>query len=237
MKTKVVVLIGVISTLAGVIYLFNGIQGSSIKNEPEVQRNGSENSTATSKMLVVVAFGDSLTAGYGVLLKESYPSLLEESLQKSYPNLRVINMGVSGETTTAGLDRVNFVIAQKPDVVLLGLGANDMLRTSSPAIAKENLRKMLLQFKEAEIPVVLLGMKSVASNGQAYQKEFDAIYPLLAQEYSIPLVPFFLEGVALDASLNTADGIHPNLAGYKKIVEKNMLPILIPVLKTVSKVR
>ncbi len=218
--------------LAGMLYFFNRVQDPVVSNEPNVKLADIVHSSTTSKKLTVVAFGDSLTAGYGVTLQESYPRILEEKLHVLYPNLQVINMGVSGETTTAGLERVSFVTAQKPDLVLLGLGANDMLRASSPTIAKNNIRTMLVQFRKAGIPVVLLGMKSVASNGPAYQKEFDAIYPSLAQEYSVPLVPFFLDGVALEASFNTTDGIHPNFAGYSKIVEKNILPILVPVLKT-----
>jgi acyl-CoA thioesterase-1 len=178
----------------------------------------------------IIAFGDSLTAGYGVPLVESYPSQLESELNKRGYNVRVINMGVSGETTTAGLERVSFVLSQNPDLVLLGLGANDMLRSSSPSIAKKNIEAMLIQFKDANIPVVLLGMRSTSSNGPVYTKEFDAIYPTLAKEYSLPLVPFFLDGVALRPSLNTSDGIHPNKEGYEKIINNNILDVLLPLL-------
>lgn len=185
------------------------------------------------KPFVIIAFGDSLTAGYGVTLDESYPMQLEKELQKRRYNIRVINMGVSGETTTAGLERVPFILSQKPNLVLLGLGANDMLRSSSPQITKQNLASILEQFKTANIPVVMLGMKSTSSNDKEYINTFNAIYPFLAKEYTLPFVPFFLEGVALIPILNTGDGIHPNKIGYEYIIKNNILPVLIPTLEKI----
>ena len=199
---------------------------------PTTQKNGNPMETIKGEPLSIIAFGDSLTAGYGELLENSYPSLLEKELLKQGFNVKLINMGVSGETTSAGLDRVDFVLSQNPSIVLLGLGANDMLRASSPEIARKNLRTIIQSLQQRGVSVVLLGMKSTASNGTAYRGEFDALYPTLAKEYGIPLVPFFLDGVALNASLNTNDGIHPNKAGYEKIIQTNILPILLPVLKS-----
>lgn len=185
----------------------------------------------TGQTFKIVAFGDSLTAGYGVKLEESYPSILEKELKKENPNIEIVNMGVSGETTTGGLDRVNFVISQNPQLVLLGLGANDMLRSTSPDIVKANLEKMILAFKEKNIPVVLLGMEAQITSGFAYKKKFDAIYKDLAKKYDLALVPFFLEDVVLVKSLNIEDGIHPNREGYEKIVQENVLPVVSEVLK------
>jgi acyl-CoA thioesterase-1 len=179
---------------------------------------------------MIVAYGDSLTAGYGNSLEESYPALLQEYLQKQNKNVTILNMGVSGETTSGSLDRIDFILSQKPSLVLLGTGANDMLRSTSPQLVETNLRKILDRLKQEKVPVILLGMKSVASNGSVYQKEFDAIYPSLAKEYSLAFVPFFLEGVALQPELNNSDGIHPNKAGYEKIIKDTILPILLPIL-------
>jgi acyl-CoA thioesterase-1 len=181
--------------------------------------------------LTIVAFGDSLTAGYGVDLSESYPYLLEKRLREEKLNVKVINMGVSGETTQGGVDRASFVLEQNPDVVLLGLGANDMLRSLPPALVKANLDSIIKTLIDADKKIVLLGMKSSITNGGAYRQEFDVIYKDLSEKYKLTLVPFFLEGVALRPSLNTSDGIHPNKAGYEKIVDENIIPILLPYLK------
>ena len=109
-----------------------------------------------------------------------------------------------------------------------------MLRSTPPQLVEENLRKILDRFKQENIQVVLLGMKSVASNGTQYQRRFDSLYSSLAQEYSLPFVPFFLEGVALVPELNTSDGVHPNKAGYEKIIKENILPVLLPVLSRIG---
>ncbi len=232
MKVKLLTIAAILSLIILGVYFFNKqfqVVTKSNKESQEMQPN--LHTASTTKVLTIIAFGDSLTAGYGVLLEESYPYLLEKRLQKEYRNIRVINMGVSGETTTAGLERVEFIVSKKPSLVLLGLGANDMLRSSSPAIAKENLVTILQRLQEKKVPVILLGMKSTTSNGKVYEEDFNAIYSSLAKEYNVPLVPFFLEGVALNPSLNISDGIHPNKEGYEKIIEKNILPVLLPVLK------
>jgi acyl-CoA thioesterase-1 len=187
--------------------------------------------TAEKKQLTIVAFGDSLTAGYGVDLSESYPYILESRLTKEKISAKVINMGVSGETTQGGRDRVAFVLEQEPDIILLGLGANDMLRSLPPSLVKTNLDFIIKSLTDANKKVVLLGMKSSVTNGSGYRQEFDTIYKDLAEKYGLTLVPFFLEGVVLRSSLNTSDGIHPNKAGYEKIVDENILPVLLPYLK------
>jgi len=207
-----------------------------INTNQNEQKNTSDNiklteKTNTERPFILITFGDSLTAGYAVPLEESYPSLLEKELQKIYPTVNVINMGVSGETTSGGIERVSFVLAQKPSLVLLGIGANDMLRASSPALTKANLKIIIEEFKKQNIPLLLLGIQSVSSNGPLYNKEFNAIYSDLAKEYSLPLVPLFLDGIVLSPSFNTSDGIHPNKLGYEYIVKNNILPVLLPILK------
>jgi acyl-CoA thioesterase I len=207
-------------------------QGITTPNDAAMEgaREQSSTSPADDSAYVIISFGDSLTAGYGVSLEDAYPRILEGELLRSGRAVRVINMGVSGEATTGGLERVDFVLSQKPSLVLLGLGANDMLRASSPEIARANLDAIIIRLKNAGVDTILLGMRSVASNGDTYRADFDSIYPLLAQKHDIPLVPFFLEGVALDPTLNIPDGIHPNRAGYEKIVRDNIMPTLLPII-------
>lgn len=218
MKYVLIIVLLLISSVSIFFYNLNNTEkDSNIVNEKNQQ---------IGQVFKIVAFGDSLTAGYGVKLEESYPAQLEKELQKENMNIEVVNMGVSGETTTGGLARVDFVISQKPDLVLLGLGANDMLRATSPDIAKANLEKMILAFKDKNIPVILLGMEAQISNSFTYKKKFDVIYKDLAKKYDLALVPFFLENVILVKDLNIDDGIHPNKKGYEKIVKENVLPVI-----------
>jgi acyl-CoA thioesterase I len=179
---------------------------------------------------IIVAFGDSITAGYGITIPEAYPQILEDALIAKGENVGVINSGVSGETTAGGLRRAPFVAAQKPDFVIIALGGNDVLRGIDPAETKTNLAGIITIFQAEDIHIVLAGMKAPTNLGPAYVRAFDALYPELANQYNIPLVPFLLEGVALEPSLNQADGIHPNPEGAKIIAEKNVLPILLPLL-------
>lgn len=180
---------------------------------------------------VIIAFGDSLTAGYGIALDDAYPKQLEMALATKGHDVTIINSGVSGETTAGGVRRVEFIRDQGPELVLLGLGANDALRRIPVEETEKNLRFMLDVFRDANIPVVLLGMKSPLNAGLGYAQAFNAIYPRLSKEYDVPLVEFFLEGVALRRDLNIEDGIHPNKEGYKKIIEENILPTILPVAK------
>lgn len=192
-----------------------------------------------TKEFKIIAFGDSLTAGLGIDLKDSYPSMLENALNNSSEykkynlTFNVINMGVSGETSAGGLDRVDFVIQQKPDLVLLGLGANDMLRSIDPVITYTNIDKVIKKIVTSNTPIILLGMQSVSSNGRQYKIDFESIYPTLAKKYNIPIVKFFLDGVALIPDFNISDGIHPNKSGYEVIVNKNIIPILNPTMNSI----
>jgi acyl-CoA thioesterase-1 len=178
-----------------------------------------------------MAFGDSVTAGYGLALSESYPAQLEQILKDKGYAVRVINAGVSGETTSGGLRRVDFAISQKPDIIILALGGNDVLRGIDPETSQSSLEGMLKAFQNAGISVVLVGMKAPLNLGFKYVNTFNAIYPNLAKTFDVPLVPFLLDGVALDPTLNQSDGIHPNAAGARIVAEKNILPVLLPLLK------
>jgi acyl-CoA thioesterase I len=223
----------VIFALGIYFFFFYSTNTNTQKTNPPPRTTLAQNTSPEGAPYTVVAFGDSLTAGLGVALSESYPAQLENILKKKYARVRVINMGVSGETTSGGLERVDFVLKQKPSLILLGLGANDMLRGTSPETTKTNLDTIITRLRAADVPIVLLGMKSASSNGTVFSKEFDAIYPTLARTFTIPLVPFFLEGVALVPTLNTADGIHPNKAGYAQILEQNILPVIAPLMDAV----
>lgn len=177
----------------------------------------------------IVAFGDSLTAGLGVSADESYPAQLQQRLDSLSYRYRVINAGVSGDTTAGGLRRVPWVLNSKPDLVILELGGNDGLRGLSLEQTKSNLGQIIQRLQRAGVTVILAGMRLPPNYGQEYTMGFEAIYPALAKQYHLPLVPFFLEGVAASATLNQADGIHPTKEGYRIIVEqilKTLSPLL-----------
>jgi acyl-CoA thioesterase-1 len=177
----------------------------------------------------IVAFGDSLTAGFGVQADESYPAQLQRRLDSLGYHYRVINAGVSGDTTAGGLRRVPWILNSKPELVILELGANDGLRGLPVDQTKSNLRQIIRQLQEAGTTVVLAGMKLPPNYGQDYTASFEAMYYMLANEYRLALIPFFLEGVGGSSSLNQADGIHPTKEGYEVIV-RQVLKILRPVL-------
>ncbi len=175
---------------------------------------------ARAAPVTILAFGDSLFAGYGLGASDSIVAKLEQRLKADGRDVRMINASVSGDTTADGLARLDWSLADKPDLVLLELGANDALRGLDPAIARRNLDAILSTLQAAHIPAVIFGMMAPRNLGPAYAAQFEPIYPDLAQKYQAPLYPFILDGVAMDASLNQADGIHPNPQGVAIIVTK-----------------
>ena len=168
---------------------------------------------------VILDFGDSLTAGYGLMPEEAFPARLEAWLGKHGVAARVINAGVSGDTTTDGLARLDWALADKPDLVILALGANDALRGIDPATVRANLDKMLQKISAAGAKVLILGMLAPPNWGAAYDRAFDQIFPQLAKAHHAALYPFFLEGVAMKPDLNQPDGLHPNERGVAVLVE------------------
>ncbi|HLZ33547.1 MAG TPA: arylesterase [Nitrospira sp.] len=178
----------------------------------------------------IVAFGNSLTTGLGVSAEDSYPAQLQRRLDDAGLRYRVINAGVSGDTTAGGLRRVGWVLKTKPIIVILELGGNDGLRGLSLQETKANLERIIQQFQNASVTVVLAGMKLPPNYGTEYTAGFESIYPLLAKQYRLPLIPFFLDGVAGSVSLNQADGIHPTGEGYRIIADK-VLETLKPLLE------
>lgn len=176
---------------------------------------------APANQQTIVALGDSLYAGYQLNPADSYPAQLERALNRRGRSVRVVNAGVSGETSAAGRQRLNFVLdgqAAKPSLVMVGLGANDMLRGLPPAQTRDNLRAILVELKRREIPAVLTGMIAAPNLGRIYAEEFNAIYPALAREFDAPLVPFFLQPVLMRRDLLLADGLHPNAKGVAAMV-------------------
>jgi len=177
----------------------------------------------------IVAFGDSLTAGLGVAQEEAYPARLQRRLDERGLRYRVINAGVSGDTTAGGLRRVDWVLKSRPEFVILELGGNDGLRGLNLQQTKANLAEIIQRCQAASVKVILAGMKLPPNYGADYIKGFEAIYPALAKQYRLTLIPFFLDGVAGSTSLNQADGIHPTSEGYRIIADK-VLETLAPLL-------
>lgn len=168
----------------------------------------------------IVAFGDSLTAGLGVPAEDSYPARLQKLVEQAGFAYRVVNAGVSGDTTAGGLRRVKWILKSRPQIVILELGANDGLRGLSLQETKSNLEKIIEQLQEASVTVILAGIQLPPNYGKDYTSRFRSIYPALAQKYDLILIPFFLEGVAGSVALNQSDGIHPTGEGYRIIAEK-----------------
>lgn len=179
----------------------------------------------------ILAFGDSLTAGFGLSIDESYPSILENKLKENGYNYRVVNAGFSGDTTHGGLLRIKWSMKVKPDIVILELGANDSMRGIPAKEAKENLSKIIEIIMQEKSEILFVGMKAPRNTGKSYYEEFDKIYPELSSKYKLHLIPFFLEGIARKPEYNLGDGIHPNYSGYKFIVDKNIWKYLLPILK------
>ena len=179
----------------------------------------------------IVAFGDSLTAGFGLTEKESYPYLLQKKLEKDGFNYEVINAGVSGDTTLGGLERVDWVLEQENvKIMILELGANDLLRNVPVEEMKKNLDRILAKAKEKDVQVLFCGMVAPPSVGDRYQRDFGSVFSDLADKYHVRFLPFLLENVALQKELNQADGIHPNAEG-EKIMTENVYRELKPMLR------
>ena len=168
----------------------------------------------------ILLFGDSLMSGYGLKEDQTLSIILENDLKDAGYNIKVINGSVSGDTSEDGLDRIEeYTSGGDIDLIVLGLGANDMLRRINPDQTENNLRKIIEIIKTKNIKIILAGMKASPTNGLAYKKKFDDIFPKLAKEYNLDLIPFLLKKVALNPKLNQSDGIHPNYEGVIIISE------------------
>lgn len=176
-----------------------------------------------ARTLRVVALGDSLTAGFGLAPADAFPAVLQQALRERGFDVDVVNFGVSGDTSAGGVARVGAALAGRPDGLILELGANDGLRGFDPALLRVNLERILDACRQADVPVLLTGMRAIMGMGRRYGEEFAGVYAELARARNLAFYPFFLEGVAGDPALNLPDGLHPNPRGVREIVRR-MLP-------------
>ena len=181
--------------------------------------------TQTAPIKIAV-LGDSISAGYGLKPEQALPVRLEAALKAKGRDVAILNHGVSGDTMAGGLARVDWMLADRPDIVLVALGGNDMLRGSDPAQAERNLDAIVAKLKDAKVAVWIAGMLAPRNFGPEYAAQFDGLYRRVADKYQVPLYPFLLDGVAQDPALNQPDGIHPNPKGVEILVDK-MLPFLV----------
>ena len=189
-----------------------------------------------AKPVKLVVLGDSLSAGLGLPAREAFPAKLQKALQAKGIDLDMVNAGVSGDTSSGGRDRLDWSVAEGTEGVIVELGANDALRGIDPDLTRAALTDIVARLKARKIPVMLCGMMAPPNYGADYAARFNSIYPDLAKKFDVPLYPFFLDGVAADAKLNQADGIHPTAAGVDIIVS-NMLPTAEAFLRTISEQR
>ena len=191
---------------------------------------------ATGKPVKLVVLGDSLSAGYGLPAASAFPVRLQKALKDRGVDVDMINAGVSGDTSSGGRDRVDWSVPEGTEAVILELGANDALRGLDPQLTRSALSDILTRLKARGVAVLLCGMVAPPNYGSDYAARFNAIYPDLAKSFGVPLYPFFLEGVAADAKLNQADGLHPTAEGVDAIV-RNILPAVEAFLGAISRQR
>jgi len=182
------------------------------------------------KVEKILLFGDSLMSGYGLSEKHHLSSVLEQNLKSEGYDIEVINGSISGDTSSDGLDRIEETLSEiDVDLIIIGLGANDMLRRFNPKQTEKNLEKIIKIIQDKNINIILAGMVASPSNGLSYKKKFDKIFPNLAKKYDLSLIPFLLDGVALKPELNLSDGMHPNEKGIlhiSKIVKKSIIKLI-----------
>ncbi len=188
---------------------------------------------AEGRTLKILALGSSLTQGYGLPPGTEFTTQLQAALKAGGVDAQVENAGVSGDTSSGGLSRLDWSLADHPDAAIVELGSNDMLRGVPPEVTEKNLRAILSRLQKEHVAVLLTGMQAQRNLGADYVKAFDGIYPRLAKDYNVVFYPFWLDGVALNPKLNQADGMHPNPAG-EKIVVARMLPYVKKMLAEVS---
>lgn len=217
-------------TLLSFIIFLSACGSLSAKNEFEKPRDNVQIPNTVSNKPKVIAFGDSLTAGFGLSEKESYPYLLQEKLRADGYDFEVVNAGVSGDTSAGGLERIDWSLNQENvQILILELGGNDLLRGLPVEKMKENLSTIIKKAKAKNVKVLFCGMLAPPTMGAKYQREFVAVFPDLATEHKVEFLPFILEGVAANPKLNLPDGIHPNAEG-SRIMTENVYNALKPLL-------
>lgn len=220
-------------TVAGILILLAGVGCGTQTDAGETQQEPSPDrglaGDGTSGPLLVF-LGDSLTAGYGLSEAEAFPALVGEGLDAAGRSVRIVNAGISGDTTAGGLARIDWLLSQAPGVMIVGLGANDGLRGLSLDQTEKNLGEIIRRCLAAGADVLLLGMKIPPSYGPEYSDGFMELFGRLADRHDVALVPFLLAGVAADPALNQGDGIHPNAAG-QRLLARNVIPYLEEILE------
>jgi acyl-CoA thioesterase-1 len=220
-----------LTAILSFIIFLTACGASSAKSEFEKPREQVQIPNTVSNKPKIVAFGDSLTAGFGLSEKESYPYLLQEKLRSDGFDYEVVNAGIAGDTTAGGLERIDWSLNQENvQILILELGANDLLRGLPIEKMKQNLSTMIKKAKAKNIQVLFCGMLAPPTMGAKYQREFVAVFPDLAAEYKVEFLPFVLENIATNPKLNQPDGIHPNAEG-EKIMTDNVYQALKPLLK------
>ncbi len=226
---KILIIIGVVGLCVALYIMFFKPSTSDleIKETPTTQ---------TEKEIKIVAFGDSLTAGYNLPASEAYPAQLESELSKAGYSVQVINSGVSGETTRGNLERASFIRSQNPNIVILGIGGNDSLRSLPITETIKNIEKTIEILQKGENPpkVILLQMQSPLNSGISYKQSFDAIYPNIAKKYNLELVPFITEEIFFNSENLLSDRIHLNKKGYGEVVKKHILPAVVKTIKSLN---
>ena len=177
----------------------------------------------------LMVYGDSLVAGYGLSAGEGFPEQLQQALTAAGRDVKVLNAGVSGDTTAGGLARLDWALSDQPDAVMIILGGNDLLRGLDPQQTRENLKQILSRLQAQNIKILLCGMLAPVNLGPAYRQQFDLIYPELADRFNTEFYPFFLHGVALNPKFNQPDGLHPNKSGVA-VITQSVLPSVLSVL-------
>ena len=217
----------------------DSVIASQVSTETSTPTTTQHSPQAESQTLTILALGDSLTEGLGVANDANYPAQLETQLQAlGYKNVKVINSGLSGETSTGLVNRLDWVTQTKPDITILAIGANDAMRGIEVATVEANISKAITELQNNGSTVILGGMQIYDNLGSDYVQAFAEMYPRIAKDMNVPLIPFLLEGVAADPKLNQADAIHPTAEGYTIVVKDNILPILKPELeKALDKLR
>lgn len=253
MKSKTLSLVNIsthslIIAMVSAGLLISGCQDKPETNEPQAAEttanapvdaeDTSSNTTAEqqviSQPITILALGDSLTEGLGVERDGNYPAQLEAKLKEmGYVNVDVVNSGLSGETSTGLVNRLDWVTQTEPDITILTIGANDAMRGLDVATVEENIRTAITHLQDNGSEVILGGMQIYDNLGNDYVRSFSDIYPRVARDMDVPMIPFFLEGVGGDPELNQADAIHPTAEGYTIIVKNNILPVLEPELKNI----
>lgn len=226
----------IIRTTALLSFIFSALlfAACGASQKPEELGLGANRPLKTPQVTVnrpkIVAFGDSLTAGFGLTERESYPYLLQEQLISEGYNYEVINAGVSGDTSMGGLERIDWVLEQDGvEVIILELGANDLLRGAPVAKMRSNLDQIIRKAKAKNVKILLCGMLAPPTMGAEYQRAYTFTFSELADEHKVAFLPFLLEGIAMKKDLNQADGIHPNAEGTK-LMTRNIYKELVPLL-------